>query len=162
MAQMISRSSVSYDASLQPHLETPHPCFSSSAIYSALTLAKGTVENLQLFQRSNVQAEEAEPKSSSSTSLHPASSSAIVTATCSWYPKSLWHVVNGRTAFLFSFELQLKNVRLVHSRCKTALQCLQKEQEYCPQSQILSFISSRCYTHTLDCRCGNVGVEIIK
>lgn len=46
--------SVTYDVSLQLYLETPYPCFSSSAVYSALMLAKGIVENLQLFKRSNV------------------------------------------------------------------------------------------------------------
>lgn len=61
---------VSYNASLQLYLETPHPCFSSSTIYSSLMLAKGTVENLQLLKRSNVYAEEVELKGSSSTSLH--------------------------------------------------------------------------------------------
>ena len=102
---MTSPSSVSFGASLQLYLETPHPCFSSSTVYSALMLAKGSVENLQLFQRSHMQAEEAEQKGSSSASLHSVFSHAIVTAICSQYPKFLWHVVKGRTAFLFSFEL---------------------------------------------------------
>lgn len=127
-----------------------------------LTLAKGTVGNPQLFQRSNVQAEEAELKGSSSTSLYPASSHAIFTATCSWYAKHLRHAVNGRTAFLFSFELQLKNVGLVGPPYKIALQCPEKEQEFCPQPQTLSFVSSRCTAHSSGCRCRGTGVEEIK
>lgn len=115
--------SVSSGASLQLYLEIPCPCFSSSTVYSSLILAKGMwgpyslPKCLMLWQKDQ----------SRGRILHPVFSCAIVTANCSQYPNFLWHVVNGRTALLFRFELELKCVRLVESLCKIALQCPQKK-----------------------------------
>lgn len=91
------------------HLEVPCPCYSSSTVYSSLILAKGLWRSYSLSK--GLIFRQKDP--SRRRILHQVFYCARVTANCSQYPKFLWHVVNGTTALLFRFELELKSARLV-------------------------------------------------